>query len=143
PAMDVLLATPDRAAQGEPWDVPPPTADLATAPESDAPPPDAAAPTPDLAPPPPDVPHDGDAVGSVDPRCRPPAATPPGFELLDDMEDLDLALSPVSGRTGSWSAETDETEGTQAPSPFAVTELPGCPAGRGYLHVSGNGFSEW
>jgi hypothetical protein len=82
-----------------------------------------------------------DAGTSVD--ARPPSV---GEEIIDDMEDVDQEIRPVSGRRGDWFTLNDGTTGAvQTPvGPFLMSAIPN---GRGAsmyaARTTGHGFKVW
>jgi len=65
--------------------------------------------------------------------------------LLDNFEDGDLYLAPVSQRTGIWFRYDDGTPGMLGPDPLVCSPLVGAPAavGKYAMHVTASGFSGW
>jgi hypothetical protein len=81
------------------------------------------------------------------PVCR-PAGLPDdlrgrSLEPIDDLEDGDRAVLPISGRTGKWNAAHDDSPGAaQAPDPFKPTEIGAC-GNRFAAHIAGCGFRRY
>jgi hypothetical protein len=66
------------------------------------------------------------------------------FDLIDDLEDGDDAITEADGRMGGWYTFNDESAGTQIPPGTGFTPTTGGADGSAYAAAtSGSGFTVW
>ncbi|MEO8905423.1 MAG: hypothetical protein ABI488_23160 [Polyangiaceae bacterium] len=91
----------------------------------------------------------GSAAGGVTAAGAPAGGAPsdPGYELIDDFEDLDLTLLLSHKRNGPWYLLNDKTAGgVETPNPLVITPLDTANARAGStaaLHITATGFTNW